>query len=268
MLMHSAKWRYWWLSSKANIPSCHCPSGSAWRGVKHCMNETLRKGKHALGALNLQIPCSQQHWTFWVSGLIAGNSSRHGQTKGLTVPATGSYHNCSSDPPDTPGGTVKLSCCPSGTVTDNVCPLLTPAGIAICKTCPAVYIEYTWGLFLISTHCKEPWSWRQNPIFFMVSVPAEHSFLEFQQWPAHLYNICVSLPSSQHPASLLQVRLVRRLLELGVRPKEGCQEGCGPHQLPGIDEAPNTKGPGCGDRSAHGSTTWKVWNLKGEKWWK
>lgn len=53
------------------------------------------------------------------------------------MPATGSYHNCSSDPPDTPGGTVKLSCCPSGTVTDNVCPLLTPAGIAICKTCPS-----------------------------------------------------------------------------------------------------------------------------------
>ena len=145
------KWkRDWRLSRKANTP-CHCPRNGGSR-VNHVVSETLRKGKHALGALNLQIPCSQQHWTFWISGLIAGNSSRHGQTKGLTVPATGSYHNCSSDPPDTPGGTVKLSCCPSGTVTDNVCPPLTPAGIAICKTCPAEQGNKWHSSYSISSH--------------------------------------------------------------------------------------------------------------------
>ena len=50
--------------------------------------------------------------------------------------------------------------------------------------------------------------------------------------------------------SHLRVRLVQRLpgVVLGL-------EGYAPHRLLGIREAPNTKGPGCGDRSEHGSTT-------------
>ena len=57
-------------------------------------------------------------------------------TKGLRVPAAGSYHNSNCEPGWTPGGMVKVTWCPSGTVTDNPCPLLTPAGTMICRTCP------------------------------------------------------------------------------------------------------------------------------------
>ena len=53
----------------------------------------------------------------------------------------------------------------------------------------------------------------------------------------------------------LQVRLVQTRLVQTLPGAVLALEGYGPHRRLGIREAPNTRGPGCGDRSAHGSTT-------------